>query len=194
MVELDANAVVRRLRELDRRSGGQRVAWGAVWREERELLDALARELVPGVRVSSDAFANRWYLVDGESADTVLLGSHTDCVPDGGWLDGALGIHAGLEVLRIVAGAGAPARRSVALVDWADEEGVRFGRSLMGSSAACGALSRAELDGLIDGDGRSASEVVSASGFDAERLGERVPELGRCHGRAGAPYRAGAGS
>lgn len=178
MVEVDAPAVVRRLRELDRRSGGQRVAWSAVWREERDKLDALTRALVPRVRISSDAFVNRWYVLDGESSDTVLLGSHTDCVPGGGWLDGVLGVHAGLEVLRLLAGGGAPARRTVALVDWADEEGVRFGRSLLGSSAACGALSRAELDGLTDADGRSAADVVSAFGFDVERLGARVPVLG----------------
>ena len=178
MVGPDANAVVTRLRELDTRSGGQRVAWSAVWRQERSLLDALARELVPDVRISSDAFANRWYVLDGESADSVLLGSHTDCVPGGGWLDGVLGIHAGLEVLRVVADDGGPRHRTVALVDWADEEGVRFGRSLLGSSAACGSLSRTELERLSDADGRSAAEVVSEFGFDAERLGARVPELG----------------
>ncbi len=140
--------------------------------------DALVRELVPDVRISSDAFANRWYVLDGESADSVLLGSHTDCVPDGGWLDGVLGIHAGLEVLSVVAGEGSPRRRTVALVDWADEEGVRFGRSLLGSSAACGSLSRTELERLSDADGRSATDVVSEFGFDADRLGVRAPELG----------------
>ncbi len=177
MVEIDASAVLRRLRELDGRSGGRRVAWTAEWRGERERFDELAHELVPGVRIASDAFANRWYVLDGASPDTVLVGSHTDCVPDGGWLDGALGVHAGLEILRVVARDGGPARRTVALVDWADEEGVRFGRSLLGSSAACGSLSRAELDRLTDARGRSASEVVSDFGFDAGRLGVRTPEL-----------------
>jgi hydantoinase/carbamoylase family amidase len=177
MVDLDASAVVRRLRELDARSGGQRVAWSTTWREERARLDTLVRELVPGVRISSDTFANRWYVLDGESGDTMLIGSHTDCVPGGGWLDGVLGVHAGLEVMRVVACDGAPRRRTVALVDWADEEGVRFGRSLLGSSAACGSLSRTELDRLNDADGRSATEVVSEFGFDAERLGARVSAL-----------------
>ena len=178
MISLDPNAVLRRLREVDARSGGQRVAWSAVWREEQALLDTLVRELVPDARIASDAFANRWYVLDGDSADAVLLGSHTDCVPGGGWLDGVLGIHAGLEVLRVVAGDGGPRRRTVALVDWADEEGVRFGRSLLGSSAACGSLSRTELERLRDGDGRAAVDVVSEFGLDAERLGARGPELG----------------
>ncbi len=178
-IRSDAGAVVRRLRELDGRSGGRRVAWTDVWRAERERFDALARRVVPAVRISSDAFANRWYVLEGESVDTLLLGSHTDCVPGGGWLDGVLGVHAGLAVLAAMAATDTPRRRTVALVDWADEEGVRFGRSLLGSSAACGALPRSELDHLADADGTPAADVVAPYGFDAERLGARVPELSR---------------
>jgi hydantoinase/carbamoylase family amidase len=175
----DAHAVLRRLRALDDRSGGRRVAWTDEWHAERERFDALAREVAPEIRISADAFANRWYVLEGESPDTVLIGSHTDCVPDGGWLDGVLGVHAGLAVVGAVAASGTAPRHTVALVDWADEEGVRFGRSLLGSSAACGALSRAELDRLTDADGRPAAEVVAPYEFDAERLGQRVAELDR---------------
>ncbi len=170
---------MRRLRDLDDRSGGRRVAWTEPWHAEREVLDALARQLAPEIRISADAFANRWYVLKGESPDTVLLGSHTDCVPDGGWLDGVLGVHAGLAVLAAIAAGGRAPRRTVALVDWADEEGVRFGRSLLGSSAACGTLLRDELDRLSDVDGRPAAEVVAPYGFDGDRLGARVPQLDR---------------
>ena len=86
-----------------------------------------------------DAFANDWYVLPGSGPGTVLLSGHVDAVPGGGWLDGVLGVHAGLAVLAALARGGPPAR-SVAVVDWADEEGSRFGRSLLGSSAATGAL------------------------------------------------------
>jgi hydantoinase/carbamoylase family amidase len=178
-IPLDAGAVVRRLRELDERSGGRRVAWTDVWRDERDRFDAIARELVPQIRIGTDPFANRWYVLDGQSDETVLLGSHTDCVPDGGWLDGVLGVHAGLAVLVALGGAGTAPRRSVVLVDWADEEGVRLGRSLLGSSAACGTLAPEAFAALSDADGAPAAEVVAPYGFEIQRLGERVPALDR---------------
>ena len=64
----------------------------------------------------------------------LVVGSHLDSVPKGGWLDGALGVMAGLELLRSLAAEGTPPV-TVALVDWADEEGARFSRSLFGSAA-----------------------------------------------------------
>ena len=69
----------------------------------------------------------------------MLLGGHIDSVPNGGWLDGCLNLVAAAEVLRRVAEAGQPPV-TVRLVDWADEEGARFGRSLFGSSAAAGSM------------------------------------------------------
>ena len=129
----------------------------------RERIDKL---LDPGSFVETDAFANTWYVLPGQDAETVLVGSHSDCVPGGGWLDGILGVHAGLGVLAAVA-AGPRPRRTLAVVDWADEEGTRFGRSLLGSSAATGALTASELRALADTDGSPAAEVVSRFGFDA---------------------------
>jgi hydantoinase/carbamoylase family amidase len=166
---VDAEAVIARLRETDARSGGAREAWGAEWLAERGRLDALARSISDSITVETDAFANTWYALAGEDAETVLVGSHSDCVPGGGWLDGILGVHAGLGVLAAVA-AGARPRRTLAVVDWADEEGTRFGRSLLGSSAATGALTASELRGLADADGSSAPDVVARFGFDAGAL------------------------
>jgi hydantoinase/carbamoylase family amidase len=166
---IDAEAVVARLRETDARSGGAREAWGATWVAERGRLDGLARSISNSVTVETDAFANTWYVLPGEDSETVLVGSHSDSVPGGGWLDGILGIHAGLGVLAAIA-AGPRPRRTLAVVDWADEEGTRFGRSLLGSSAATGALTASELRRLTAADGSSATDVVSRFGFDPDAL------------------------
>jgi hypothetical protein len=122
-----AAGVVRRLRELDARSGGGRVAWTAEWDQERVWFSDLARA-IPGVEVAFDACGNQWARLPADSDGTVVVGSHLDCVPQGGWLDGALGVMTGLGLLEVLAGE----RRActLAVVDWADEEGARFGRSL----------------------------------------------------------------
>ncbi|HET9124751.1 MAG TPA: hypothetical protein VFN65_07700, partial [Solirubrobacteraceae bacterium] len=140
---IDGPAVIAALREADARSGGTREAWTAAWAAERAELDARARAAAAaagGLVVERDAFANTWYLLPGERPGTVLVSSHSDCVPGGGWLDGILGVHAGLGLLAAVAAGDAsgeaPERRTLAVVDWADEEGTRFGRSLLGSGAA----------------------------------------------------------
>jgi hydantoinase/carbamoylase family amidase len=168
---VDAEAVVARLRETDARSGGEREAWGATWVAERGRLDGLARSISDSVVVETDAFANTWYVLPGEDSETVLVGSHSDCVPGGGWLDGILGIHAGLGVLAAIAAGPHPRpRRTLAVVDWADEEGTRFGRSLVGSSAATGALTASELGRLTAADGSAAADVLSRFGFDPGAL------------------------
>ena len=101
----------------------------------------------------------------------MALGSHLDSVPGGGWLDGALGVMAALEVLRVAAEDGA--ERSVALVDFADEEGARFGRSLFGSSAVAGTLDPAALEDLSDADGRPIREVLAEHGVDLDARAAR---------------------
>ena len=171
---IDAGAVIAQLRATEGRSGGRREAWRDPWVAERERLDELARATVPEVVIERDAFANTWYILGGESDETILVHSHSDCVPGGGWLDGILGVHAGLGVLAALASE--PRRpRTVAVVDWADEEGTRFGRSLVGSSAATGALSAEELDGLTADDGAPARDVVSGYGFARAALGAPGP-------------------
>ena len=75
----------------------------------------------------------------GESERALVVGSHLDSVPNGGWLDGCLGVMAALEMVTHAAemhGGRPPV--TVKLVDWADEEGARFGRSLFGSAAFAG--------------------------------------------------------
>src|ERR1700737_4275187 len=112
--------------------GAQRVAWGPVWRRARDWFTGKVTQL--GLTVETDRAGNNWVTLKGASPKTVIVGSHLDSVPNGGWLDGCLGVMAGLEALRMHAGARPPV--TLKLVDWADEEGARFGRSLLGSAAA----------------------------------------------------------
>lgn len=172
---IDAAAVIAQLRATDARSGGRREAWREPWAAERERLDEIARAAAPDVVIERDAFANTWYVLAGDSEETVLVHSHSDCVPGGGWLDGILGLQAGLGVLAAMATE--PRARTLAVVDWADEEGTRFGRSLLGSSAAAGLLVCDELEALTADDDTPASEVVAEYGFDAAALGTPSPRL-----------------
>ncbi len=139
---LDAAWVIAQLRELDRRTGGaggaRRVAWTEPWHAARAYLGGLLAEL--GLETERDEAGNLWAWLDGETQAAVALGSHLDSVPAGGWLDGALGVMAAVGVLRGWARRGARPPRTLALVDWADEEGARFGASLFGSSAFAGTL------------------------------------------------------
>ena len=117
----------------------------------------------------------------GEAEPALAVGSHVDSVPDGGWLDGALGVMGGLGVLRAWAGTERKPPLTLALVDWADEEGARFGRSLFGSSAAAGTLDPAELANARDADGLRAPGVLAENGVDLERVlecGSRLERLG----------------
>jgi N-carbamoyl-L-amino-acid hydrolase len=178
---LDPARTVAELRELaaltsDER-GAQRVAWGSVWREARgwlrERLDAL------GLDVRTDPAGNTWATLRGRSDGLIAIGSHLDSVPDGGWLDGALGVLAGLEVMRALA-ASEPPPLSVVLIDWADEEGARFGHSLLGSSAAAGVLDVEGARGLRDRDGVALADALAENGVELERMPEAAvqrPEL-----------------
>ena len=98
-----------------------------------------------------DAVGSLWGLVDGPS---ILLGSHTDTQPEGGWLDGALGVIMGLEIARAAQEAGGP---PVSVVNFQDEEG-RFGVTT-GSSIWGGVLSLEMADELQDRDGITFAEA-----------------------------------
>src|SRR3954470_10733394 len=129
-----AVADLKELRELTGdENGAQRVAWTDTWERAREWL----RGKLDGLTLEHelDEAGNQWWTLPGASERAVLIGGHIDSVPNGGWLDGALNVVAGVEVVRRLAEDGQPAA-TVRLVNWADEEGARFGRSLFGSSAA----------------------------------------------------------
>jgi allantoate deiminase len=167
----DPRRVIADLRELDRLTGGaegaRRVCWTPVWEEARAFLRQRLAE-IEGTKVEVDEAGNLWATLPGQNDEAVAVGSHLDSVPNGGWLDGALGVMTALELLRDRAG-GRPSRTLV-LVDWADEEGARFGRSLFGSSAVAGTLDVEEARQLRDGEGRPLAEVLAQHGVELDRV------------------------
>ena len=178
---LDPARVVAQLRELQRLTGddngAQRVAWTDTWNDARAWLAGLLDDLP--LAVERDEAGNDWWTLRGDSEQELLIGGHIDSVPNGGWLDGCLNVVAGAEVVRRIASAGRPPV-TVRLVNWADEEGARFGRSLLGSSAAGGSLTDlAELRELRDRDGISLPEALARCGVELEHAGEARRQLAR---------------
>src|SRR5918992_1145266 len=169
---------VEELKELADLTGGpdgaRRVAWTDEWVKARDWLTAKLEE-IEGVEVERDEAGNIWATAPGDSEKAVLLGGHIDSVPNGGWLHGALNIVGALEVMRVLA----PQQRPVTLrlVDWADEEGARFGRSLFGSSATAGTLKPDDVRGLKDKDGVELPDALEEHGVDLDRINESHNQL-----------------
>jgi hydantoinase/carbamoylase family amidase len=172
---LDPRRTVAELRDLQRltgdENGAQRVAWTETWERAREWLRG--KVAGTGAEQTIDAAGNQWFTLPGESERAVLIGGHIDSVPNGGWLDGALNVVAGVEVLRRLA-AETPRPVTVRLVSWADEEGARFGRSLFGSSAAAGSMAdqdelrtRRDAEGIALPDALREHAVELDSALDA---------------------------
>lgn len=163
--------VVADLRELASRTGGpegsRRLCWTPEWLNARNLL----REELSGlpVEIDVDEAGNLWVYLRGTSTETLVVGSHLDSVPKGGWLDGALGVMAGVELLRSLAAEGTPPV-TVALVDWADEEGARFSRSLFGSGAVMGTVDVDILRGLSDKEGNKLVDILPQHGVDIDNM------------------------
>jgi len=157
-------------------NGAQRVAFTPVWVRTRAWL----KEKLAGLPVEThtDAAGNFWATLPGESDRALLIGGHMDSVPNGGWLDGCLNVMAGVEILRRINEQyrGRPPV-TVRLVDWADEEGARFSKSLFGSSACSGQLDMAEARGLKDRQGIALPEALKAVGIDFEKVKDSGVEL-----------------
>jgi hydantoinase/carbamoylase family amidase len=148
-------------------NGAQRVAWTDTWVRAKEWLRGKLDGV--GAEEETDEAGNQWFTLRGASDRALLIGGHIDSVPNGGWLDGALNVMAGVEVLRRIAEEGEPPV-TVRLVNWADEEGARFGRSLFGSSAAAGSMAdQDELRGRRDAEGVSLPDAIAAHGVDLDR-------------------------
>jgi N-carbamoyl-L-amino-acid hydrolase len=168
---LDPSRTVAELKELREltgdENGAQRVAWTETWERARGWL----REKVAdtGAREEIDEAGNQWFTLDGASERALLLGGHIDSVPNGGWLDGCLNVAAAVEVQRRIAADGRPPL-TVRVVNWADEEGARFGRSLFGSSAAAGSMGdQDELRRRRDADGIALPDALAERGVDLDR-------------------------
>lgn len=101
----------------------------------------------------------------GSGGPAVMTGSHIDTVPQGGPLDGALGVLAGLECLHTVRDAGVTTRRPLTVAAWSDEEG-RYG-SLFGSKAFTGKLKAADIPHMASVDGERLIDAMARAGYDA---------------------------
>lgn len=176
---IDVQRVLANLEELraltEDEHGAQRVAWSSTWLRARDWFESKLAELP--VEHHYDAAGNRWVTLQGASPKTLVLGSHLDSVPNGGWLDGCLGELAGLGVVSGLAREynGRPPC-TVKLVDWADEEGARFGRSLFGSSAFAGTHT-IEADRIrTDRDGTTLEAALASCGIDVRGIGDASRE------------------
>jgi N-carbamoyl-L-amino-acid hydrolase len=154
--------------------GAHRLAWSEDWRKAREWLLRKLEET--DATVERDVAGNLWATIPGESDKIVVVGSHIDAVPNGGWLDGCLGVCAALEVLR--GHKGETPAVTLKLIDWADEEGARFGRSLLGSSAAAGTLDPDAVRELRDANGILLPDALAENGIDLDTMTQaELPDI-----------------
>ncbi|MGZ4298688.1 MAG: hydantoinase/carbamoylase family amidase [Solirubrobacteraceae bacterium] len=170
-LQLDSAAVIADLDELAEQSGGRfagadRLAWTPAWLGARQWLRSKLEAI--GLEPQTDAAGNLWAGMAGDSDEFLIVGSHIDAVPDGGWLDGALGVLTAVEVMRQLRRRGGALPIGVRFVDWADEEGARFSRSLLGSSAAAGTLVAADVRTLTDADGIMLADALAACQVDVD--------------------------
>jgi beta-ureidopropionase / N-carbamoyl-L-amino-acid hydrolase len=176
---LDPKRTVAELEELRELTGdehgAQRVAWTDAWEQAREWLRGKVAQT--GAVEEIDEAGNQWFTLAGGSDKALLIGGHIDSVPNGGWLDGCLNVMAGVEVLRRIAADGTPPL-TIRLVNWADEEGARFGRSLFGSSAAAGSMAdQDELRQRHDAAGIALPDALREHGVDLDRALEARKQL-----------------
>jgi N-carbamoyl-L-amino-acid hydrolase len=176
---VDAKAAIGLLKELRGltadENGAQRLAWSPTWLKAREWFLTKLRELP--VEHHYDAAGNSWTTLKGEADEALILGSHLDSVPNGGWLDGALGVMGAYAVMRRISNefSGRPPV-TVRLVDWADEEGARFGRSLFGSSAFAGTHTIEQDRGRTDAGGKRLEDALAECGVSVDAIGEAGAE------------------
>lgn len=154
--------------------GAQRVAWGPIWRQSRDWFEAKVKDL--GLTMERDSAGNAWVTLLGKSKEVVIVGGHLDSVPNGGWLDGVLGTLSALEGIRRAQASG-DIPCTIMLVDWADEEGARFGRSLIGSAAAGGTLDIEDIRNLTDAEGVTAEKRLAENGVELSTMMKAHDEL-----------------
>jgi N-carbamoyl-L-amino-acid hydrolase len=181
-MSLDSRRAVSDLQELRALTaddhGAQRIAWSPMWLKARAWFQTKLQGLP--IEHHYDAAGNSWTTLHGDSDRILILGSHLDSVPNGGWLDGALGVLASLAVLRGIAEEfnGKPPI-TIRLVDWADEEGARFGRSLFGSSAFAGTHTIEADRSRTDRDGVCLEDALKQCGINVDRISESAIERGK---------------
>jgi N-carbamoyl-L-amino-acid hydrolase len=172
---VDAKAAVALLKELRGltadENGAQRLAWSPMWLNARDWFLGKLRELP--VEHHYDAAGNSWTTLKGETEKALIVGSHLDSVPNGGWLDGCLGVMGAYAVLRGISEEfGGKPPVTVRLVDWADEEGARFGRSLFGSSAFAGTHTIDQDRGRTDAGGKRLEDALAECEVRVDAIGD----------------------
>src|SRR5881296_3143913 len=158
--------------------GVTRPAWSPQHEEARAWLLAEMRQagLATWVDPAGNTFGGLGATAVAGDRPAVLTGSHIDTVPEGGMLDGALGVIAGLECLEVISETRSGHERPLAVAAWTDEEG-RYG-SLFGSRAFCGRLDPAAIPSMAAVDGDRLVEAMGRAGFDAHRAPEAAAPPG----------------
>ena len=169
------------LEHVGRVAGGgyRRFAWTPQDAQLREWFAAETARL--GLSLVIDRAGNQWaWWGDPDAAGPgVVTGSHLDSVPDGGAFDGPLGVVSALAAVESLRGAGFTPGRPIGVVNFADEEGARFGVACAGSRIITGALDGDRARGLRDVDGTRLGEAMAASGLPVEHLGRDEETLRR---------------
>ncbi|USQ82271.1 allantoate amidohydrolase [Ornithinimicrobium faecis] len=162
-------------------SGGyRRFAWS---REDHTLREWFAGECARrGLDLVEDRMGNQWAWwgdPDAAPGQGIAIGSHLDSVPDGGAYDGPLGVVSALAVVDQLRAAGIEPSRPLAVVNFVDEEGARFGVACAGSRVITGAMTPERALSLTDADGTTMAEALTAAGRDPSQIGQDDETLRR---------------
>jgi N-carbamoyl-L-amino-acid hydrolase len=157
------------------KGGVRRITLSEEDRRGRDLFRAHCEAL--GATVRTDSMGNMFARRAGRDPSRlpVLMGSHLDSQPSGGKFDGALGVIAGLEVLRTLNDLNITTEAPIELVNWTDEEGCRFGRAMMGSAVWTGILQEPAVKAMQDETGATVGEALVAIGYAGEHPCETFP-------------------
>ncbi|MBA2949898.1 allantoate amidohydrolase [Streptomyces sp. PSKA28] len=160
-------------------SGGyRRYAWTGADAECRAWFEAQARSR--GLTYELDRNGNQWaWLGDPAQGNAVVTGSHLDSVPDGGPFDGPLGVVSAFAALDELRRRGAEFTRPLAIVNFGDEEGARFGLACVGSRLTAGQLTPEQAHRLRDADGITLPQAMERAGHDPEAIGPDPDRLAR---------------
>ncbi len=152
--------------------GVTRLGYSALEREAHTHFAAYMADL--GLAVRTDAAGNTIAELPGMDPSLPALGtgSHLDSVPNGGAFDGIAGVVAAMEVAASVTASGESFRHTLRFVAFAAEEGARFGQACTGSRIVAGLTAADDLAGLLDKDGVSVAEAMSAIGIDPRRVAD----------------------
>lgn len=133
-----------------------------------------------GLDCETDRNGNQWaWLGDPLAGDAVVTGSHLDSVPDGGAFDGPLGVVSSFAALDELRRRGVEFTRPLAIANFGDEEGARFGLACVGSRLAAGQLTVEAAHRLRDGDGITLPHAMEAAGYDPDAIGPDPARLAR---------------